>query len=225
MALLYIIAHHIRLGRGSVPAALSSWSMRRLTIGSKKPGRRNRALPSNGVIVVVTLLVIPTIALSVVGTDYIAPAASTFSFRRRALFERSSPTAPLFPIEKSMWTLGSRFGFIAFALMPLVVVFALKSPPVAFLSLRPLAHLFADKLATLHRAAGWLIWSITTVHVVLWTIQLFEDSFNGIPTWVYVWMNYRFICGAAAYLAMTAIMVLSLRPVRKHRYEVRSEIL
>ncbi|ORX39399.1 hypothetical protein BD324DRAFT_619556 [Kockovaella imperatae] len=220
IALIYIVAHHARLGRGSVPASLSRWSMRRHIVGSKKPGRRNRALPSNGVLSVGILLVVPVVALSIIGPDYIAPWASTFNFTARALKIRSSATAPSVTIQKSLWTLGSRMGFIAFALMPLVVLLALKSPPVAFLSLRPTAQLFADKLATLHRITAWLIWAITTAHVVLWTVQLFQDQYQGIPTWVYLWGNYRFICGAVAYFAMTALMVMSLRPVRKHRYEL-----
>jgi len=197
--------------------------MRRHTLGSKKPGRRNRALPSNNIILTLLLITAITIVLCLIGADYIAPSSSTLnfadSFRKRAAL---SNTAPTYTISKSFWTLGSRFGFIAFALMPLVVLLALKSPPVGFLSLRVLTQLYADKLAMLHRGIGWLVWAITTAHVTLWTVQLFEDSRNGRSTWFFLWTNYRFICGCVAYFALTAVMVLSLRPIRKNRYEVGS---
>ena len=195
--------------------------MRRHTLGSKKPGRRNRALPSNNIILTLGLIAIITALMCLIGADYIVPTSSTLnfadSFRKRAA---ASSTAPGYTISKSFWTLGSRFGFIAFALMPLVVLLALKSPPVGFLSLRALTQLYADKLAMLHRGVGWLVWAVTTVHVALWSVQLFEDSRNGRATWFFLWTNYRFIFGCVAYFALTAVMVLSLRPIRKNGYEV-----
>jgi hypothetical protein len=220
---VYAIAHHLRLSGGSLGASYAAFGMRRHTLGSKKPGRRNRALPSNNIILTLLLITAITIVLCLIGADYIAPSSSTLnfadSFRKRAAL---SNTAPTYTISKSFWTLGSRFGFIAFALMPLVVLLALKSPPVGFLSLRVLTQLYADKLAMLHRGIGWLVWAITTAHVTLWTVQLFEDSRNGRSTWFFLWTNYRFICGCVAYFALTAVMVLSLRPIRKNRYEVGS---
>lgn len=187
--------------------------MRRITIGSNKPGARNSALLSNSVLVAIFIITIVTFVLSVIGSDYIAPSSSVFGFRKR-------DTNPTYTINKAFWTSGSRIGDMAFALMPLVVLVALKSPPVAFLSFRVFTHLWSDKLAWLHRASAWLVWVLTTVHIVLWTIQLFKDQIKGKAAWIAMWTNYRFIFGAVAYGALTAVMVLSMRPIRKNRYEV-----
>lgn len=213
-------------------------------------GAQSRALPSNGTILCIALFSLIVLLVSLVGADYVSPLSSTLnfasSFRKRASTSSSvsaSATAdsgldtvlgkrqllmpgqiafnsPGYTISKSAWTLGSRFGDVAFALFPLVVLLAMKSAPFAILSWKSLAHLYADKLATLHKAAAWLVWLATTAHVVLWTIQLFVDSRNGKATWFAMWTNYRFISGVAAYTCMTALMVASMRFVRKKRYEV-----
>lgn len=222
IAIIYAVAHHLRLSGGSIGAAYAKLGMRRHVLGSKKPGKRNRALPSNNVMLAVVLITAVTIVLCLIGADYVVPSSSILdfskSFRKRA---SASPTSPGYTINKSFWTLGSRFGFMAFALMPAVVLFALKSPPIGFLSLRLLTQLHSDKLAMLHRGVAWLVWGITTAHVALWTVQLFEDSRNGRATWFFLWTNYRFIFGCVAYAALCGVMVLSLRPIRKNRYEVR----
>ena len=219
VALLCAAAHHLRLSRGPFGAVWTRFGMRRHTLGSKKPGAKNRALPSNGVIATIVIISIIALVLSVVGADYIVPTSSTLDFST-SFRKRATGASPGYTINKSLWTLGSRFGFMAFALVPLVVLLALKSPPIAILSLRPLTQLYADKLAAVHRAIAWLVWIMTTVHAVLWTIQLFEDRRNGKPTWLSLWTVYRFIFGAVAYGAMTALMVLSLRTIRKNSYEV-----
>ena len=193
--------------------------MRRTTIGSKKLGARNRSLPSNSVILTIALITIVSCVLCVVGADYVSPSSSVFNFAN-ASRKRSSSTSPTYTINKAFWTSGSRIGDMAFALMPLVVLVALKSPPVAFLSYRFFTHIWADKLAVFHRASAWLVWVLTTVHVVLWTIQLFKDRINGQVAWIAMWSNYRFIFGCVAYATMTAVMVFSLRTIRKNRYEV-----
>lgn len=219
IALIYAAAHHLRLSRGSTGAGYARWGMRRTTIGSKKPGARNRSLPSNSVIVAIALIGAIAIVLSIIGSDYIAPSSSVLDFSTSF---RKRDTNPTNTIGKAFWTSGSRLGDMAFALMPLVVLCALKSPPVALLSFRALTHLWSDKLAVFHRATAWLIWVFTTAHVVLWTIQLFRDQINGRTAWMVMWGNYRFIFGCVAYGALTAIMVSSLRPVQKSRYEVSS---
>lgn len=218
-AILFALAHHLRLSGGSLGSAWAKFAMRRHTIGSKKPGRRNRALPSNGLILTFVLIAVITLVFSLIGSDYIAPASSVLDFSTSFTKRLVSPTSPTGTIGKSWWTLGSRFGFMAFALTPLVVLFALKTTPANLLAWRPLAHLHSDKLQMLHRATAWLVWALTTAHVVLWTIQLFKDQRNGKPTWIFIWNSYRFIFGCVAYAAMTAVMVFSLRPVRKNRYE------
>ena len=217
MAIIYAVAHHARLSGGSLGAAWARIGIRRYVLGSKRPGSKNRALPSNNINVTLALIAIVTIILSLIGADYVVPSSSVLdfstSFRKRG-------TNPGYTINKSLWTLGSRFGFMAFALMPLVVLFALKAAPVAILSIKWFTDVHHDKLAMLHRGVAWLIWFITTAHVVLWTVQLFQDQYNGKATWIYlISTNYRFICGCVAYFFMTALMVLSLRPVRKNRYE------
>ena len=217
IALIYAAAHHLRLSRGSLGAGYTRWGMRRTTIGSQKPGARNRSLPSNNVLVGVAVIAIATIVLSIIGSDYIAPSTSVLDF---ATLPLRRDTNPAYTISKAFWTSGSRLGDMAFSLMPLVVLLALKSPPIAVLSLRALTHLWADKLAIIHRAVAWLIWALTTIHVILWTIQLFRDQLNGKAAWISMWSSYRFIFGCVAYGALTAVMLFSLRPVRKARYEV-----
>jgi hypothetical protein len=164
------------------------------------------------------LISVITIVLCLVGADYISPSSSIFNFSTS--FRKRATSSPSYTINKAFWTMGSRFGYMAFALMPLVVLLALKAPPFALLAIRGFTYLFSDKLAILHRASAWLIWAVTTVHVALWTVQLFEDSRNGKPVWFVIWLSYRFIFGCIAYGAMTAVMVFSLRPFRKNKYEV-----
>ncbi|OCF43665.1 ferric-chelate reductase [Kwoniella heveanensis CBS 569] len=216
LAALYALAHHLRLSGGSFGAGYARWGMRRKPVGSRKQGgARGRALPSNSVLVCVAIIVIVSAVLSVIGSDYITPSSGTLnfasSFRKRASIG--------YTINKSWWTSASRFGFMAFALMPLVVLFALKAPPVAIFSLRAFTHVYSDKLAVFHRAIAWVVWGFTTIHVALWTVQLFQDSRNGRAVWFYIWNSYRFIFGCVAYGMMTAVMVLSLKPFRKNSYE------
>ena len=191
--------------------------MRRTTLGSQKPGRRNRSLPSNSMILTIALISTVTIVLSIIGSDYISPSSSVLDFSTSFRKRDSSPT---YSITKSFWTSGSRIGDMAFALMPLVTLVALKTPPVAFLSYRVFTQLWSDKLAVLHRAIAWLVWVLTTAHVVLWTIELFRDQINGQTAWVALWGSYRFIFGCVAYGAFTAVMAFSIRPIRQTRYEV-----
>lgn len=96
----------------------------------------------------------------------------------------------------------------------------MKSPPVAILAWRGLAHLYSDKLATFHKVTAWMVWGATTAHVALWTVQLFMDKRNGSAAWFAMWTNYRFVAGAVAYAAMTGVMVASFRIVRQKQYEV-----
>ncbi|WVQ84567.1 hypothetical protein IAT38_006721 [Cryptococcus sp. DSM 104549] len=217
LAAVYALSHHLRLSGGSLGAAYARWGIRRKVFGRKTASgsRRGTTLPSNNMMVAITILLVVTIVLCLIGSDYVRPSSSTLdfstSFRKRASVSYSIP--------KSFWTSGSRFGFMAFALMPLVVLFALKAPPFALLAVRAFTHVYSDKLALLHRAAAWIVWGFTTIHVVLWTIQLFQDQRNGRAVWFIIFNSYRFIFGCVAYGMMTAVMALSLRPVRKHSYE------
>ncbi|WWD19765.1 hypothetical protein CI109_104229 [Kwoniella shandongensis] len=204
-AAAYLVAHR-----------LSKWGMRRRPVGRRKAGgARGRALPSNSLLVVIAIIVIVSCVLALLGADYIRPSSSILdfssSFRKRYV---------AYTINKAFWTSGSRFGYMAFALIPLVILFALKAPPFAVFAIRPFTHLFADKLALFHRASAWLVWGFTTIHVVLWTIQLFQDQRNGRAVWFLLWTSPRLIFGVIAYAAMTAVMALSLKSIRQRGYEI-----
>ncbi|KAL0245519.1 hypothetical protein I308_104651 [Cryptococcus tetragattii IND107] len=206
LAAIYALSHHLRLSAGSLGAGYSKWGMRRKGLGSKD-GRRGTILPSNNILLSIAFLIVLSVVLCVVGYDYINPSSATLNF---ASYQKRGFVP--YGISKAFWTLGNRFGYMAFAMTPLVVLFALKAPPFAFLSLRPLTHLYNDKLALFHRAAAWLVWSFTTVHTILWTIQLFRDKRDGRAVWFTIWNSYHFIFGCIAYGLMTAVMVLSLKP-------------
>lgn len=182
-----------------------------------------RALPSNSVLVVSTIVTAVAVVLSVLGPDYIGPGTALFDFSssmsRRAISRAVSSAAPYFTISKAMWTSGSRLGITAFALMPLVVLLALKAPPFALFSLPFFTSLYADKLVNFHRIAGWLIWGLTTAHVALWSVQLFQDKHNGKAMWFTIFASQRFIFGCVAYFCMTLLTILSIRPIRRTKYE------
>ncbi|GMK58899.1 hypothetical protein CspeluHIS016_0603410 [Cutaneotrichosporon spelunceum] len=228
ISIIYAVSHHLRLSGGSLGAGYTKWGMRRISIGHAY------ALPSLSTLLVAVIVGAAAIVLSIVGDDYIAPAMRTFQFAKRAsivshnLAKRVWVGGPMdssllvsYNIPKSGWTLGNRFGFMAFALLPLVVLLAAKAPPFAIFSWKWFTHLYADKLISFHRAAGWLIWGLTTAHVVFWTIQLFKDKDRHTqrPMWFTAFQIYRFTAGCIAYGLMTLMVVLSQRPVRKAGYE------
>lgn len=123
-------------------------------------------------------------------------------------------------VAKSVWTQGNRWGFMAFAAMPLIVTLALKSSPFALFTMPWFTGLHWDKVGTFHRAGGWIVWGMVTIHAVVWTVKLFEDYYDGRPLWFAMLTVYRFRFGITAYTAMTLAMALSLRPVRNRSYEV-----
>lgn len=123
-------------------------------------------------------------------------------------------------VAKSLWTQGNRWGFMAFAAMPLIVTLALKSSPFAIFSMSWFTGLHWDKVGTFHRAGGWLVWGMCTIHVVVWTVKLWEDYYDGRAMWFAMLTVYRFRCGITAYLAMTLAMAFSLRSVRDRSYEI-----
>lgn len=217
MAIIYAVSHHLRLSGGSLGAGYTKWGMRRISIG------RAYALPSTSTLLVTFIVAALAIVLSIVGNDYIAPAAGTFAFAKRAYIggPQDSTLLVQLNISKSGWTLGNRFGFMAFAVMPLCVLLAAKSPPFAIFSWKWFTHLYSDKLITFHRAAGWLVWGLTTAHVVFWIIQLFKDIDPNTNRAMFftVLQVYRFIFGIVAYGLMTLLVILSQRPIRKSGYE------
>ena len=211
-ALFYALVHQIRWSGGPLGRALQRWGMRRQLFGSEKLNTRNRALPNNRIVLVFSVLTCITLILCLVGVDYLTPSAPFFSLHYPSNGH----------INKSFWTSAARFGDMAFALMPLAILFALKAPPFAILATRFFTQLAWDKLIVLHRWSGWLIFSLTTLHVVLWTVQLAKDQYNGRQVFFAVWSSPRFVFGAVAYVAMTALMLLSTRRMRKNHYQVSS---
>lgn len=87
-------------------------------------------------------------------------------------------------------------GLIAFAFLPLCVLFALKSPPFALFALPYPTQLHFDKLIGMHRWCGRLIYFITVIHVVTWSVQLSRDhrrGGKGGTAWNYVLLYDKFV--------------------------------
>lgn len=81
--------------------------------------------------------------------------------------------------------------------------------------------LFDSKSSYFHRWFGRIVFLLSTLHVILWTIQLFKDEDPyGRPTYYVVWAYWRFHAGVVAYAAICAMAVMSLNPLRKRFYEI-----
>ncbi len=237
LAILYAIAHNLGLGGGFLGSAWTKRSIRRTVIrsrGAKKrelanpnaPRGRSVIWPSNAQIFSIAVVGALVAVLCVVGDDYINPYTSTWnlgsSFAKRAGAVEVYQTPP-YNISKTWWTSGARFGLIAFALFPLVVLFALKAPPFAILAIRGFMQIHADKLELLHRWTGRIIWLVTTLHVALWTVQLFTNNRGSGDTrkvWFVIWIYDKFIWAVVGYVGMTGLIVCSMKWVRQKFYEV-----
>ncbi|KAK1236540.1 hypothetical protein PQX77_000233 [Marasmius sp. AFHP31] len=180
--------------------------------------------PSNGQLLCLAALPITTILLSFAGPDYISPKVNVFDITPQEISARAYDTTPFlqfqpqYQIRKAWWTAGGRTGLIAFGLMPLVVLFALKAPPFAVLAL-PMTNLHFDKLSWLHRWSARLLWFITLFHVVLWSVQLSIDHRNGRPGITYAWDYEKFLFGWTAFGSMTFLVFSSSRFLRNSHYE------
>lgn len=237
-AVVYAILHHLNLQTGFMGAFWNRLMIRRIVFRKKREqkapspsGRKKRPLilPSNAQVLSIALVGVLSAVLCVIGADYIAADTGTWdlgtSFSKRGITRRAATTyaTPLYNIDKEWWTSGARFGLIAFALFPLVVVLALKQPPAAILSIRQFTHLYADKLQLLHRWVGRIIWLLTALHVALWSVRLFKDQRSTTDTrsvWVVIWIYDKFQWAVVGFVAMTALIVLSMDFVRKRAYEV-----
>lgn len=214
--LLFALLHWTGSRGGFVGACWSKWTLRRRTWRKKhslavarrknQPHRQPSSLPSNAQLLCLVFLLLATTALSVAGPDYIAPGIKLWQFygqspsgivARTAAYDSSSVSQPQYTISKAWWTAGGRTGQIAFALLPLCILFVLKAPPFAIFAIPFLIQLFFDKLAWLHRWSGRLIWLMSTTHVALWTVQLLRDrrETTGRMALVYAWQAPRFIYG------------------------------
>jgi hypothetical protein len=212
--LIFAILHWTGSRGGFFGAYWTKWSIRRrtwrkkhtlaLALRTNQPHRQPRSLPSNAQLLSLSVLMLACLSLAFVGPDYIAPHFKVWQIQRRdpslsTLYDTSTfdPYVPQYTISKSFWSSSARTGQIAFALFPLCILFALKAPPFAIFSIPFMIQLYFDKLAWLHRWSGRLIWFLTTIHVVLWSIQLVRDVHptTGRVAYVYAWAYTRFIYG------------------------------
>lgn len=212
--LVFALLHWTGSRGGFIGAKWSKWSLRRRTWRKKhslvvarkrgEPHRQPSSLPSNAQLLCLCLLFLATAALSVAGPDYIAPGLKLWKFSRRSTdpnpgvaYNDSSFQQPQYTIWKAWWTSAGRTGLIAFALLPLCVLFALKAPPFAIFALPFMIQLHFDKLSSLHRWSGRLIWLMSALHVALWTVQLVTEhrQSTGKMALKYAWIEVRFVCG------------------------------
>ncbi|KAI6128265.1 ferric reductase like transmembrane component-domain-containing protein [Pisolithus croceorrhizus] len=242
--LAFAILHWTGARGGVLGARWSKWALPRRTwkkhagLGTRRATPSSRKvvfLPSNAQLLSLFGMTLVSLALALVGPDYIAPTFRVWQFAKRdlsqshttvqphTLYDASTfdPYIPQYTISKSLWSSSARFGQIAFALFPLCVLFALKAPPFALFAIPFMIQLFFDKLVWLHRWSGRLIWFMTLVHVVLWSIQLARDSDpnTGRPAYLQAFTYGPFIFGWTAFAMLTLIMLLSLHPIRRHFYE------
>ena len=212
--LAFAVLHWTGSRGGLLGAIWSKWALRRRTWRKKHtltlaqstnhPHRQPISLPSNAQLLSVAVLTLVSLALAFVGPDYVAPSSKVWQIQARTsspsqLYDTSTfvPYMPQYTISKSLWSSSARFGQIAFALLPLCVIFALKAPPFAIFAIPFMTQLYFDKLAWLHRWAGRLVWVLTFIHVFLWSVQLAKDvnPSTGRAAYVYAWSYTPFICG------------------------------
>ncbi|KAI0797925.1 hypothetical protein C8Q75DRAFT_708957 [Abortiporus biennis] len=240
LLLVFSLFHALGLRGGYIGAWWSKWSLRRRTWRKKhalavalKKGqhRQPNSLPSNAQILSLTTLIVCSLALAYVGPDYFAPGAQIWSLQdspiasvtTRISSEDTAPSTapPQFTIQKEWWTTAARTGGIAFTLFPLCILLALKAPPFAIFSISFLSNLHFDKLAWLHQWCGMLVWFLSTMHVVSWSVQLALDhrSSTGKIAYVYAWQYPNFIYGWTAYGLLTLLVLFSLPWFRGPHYE------
>ncbi|TBU35891.1 hypothetical protein BD311DRAFT_708390 [Dichomitus squalens] len=241
LLLFWSTFHHLHLRGGYLGALWSKWALRRRTWRKKhslavakakgQPHRQPYSFPSNAQIFTVCLVAICTLVVSFVGPDNLAPGsylwtlskypyATTSGFAKREYtMDQFMQFQPQYTIPKAWWTMGDRTGMIAFALFPLCVLFALKSPPFAILSMSLTVQVFCDKLMLLHKWTALLIYLLTVLHVAFWSVQLFIDHRNGKIAYFYAWQYEKFLFAWIAFGCMTLVFLLSIGPFRKRHYE------
>jgi hypothetical protein len=205
---LYAVSHLVVPTTGVVGAYWTKWALRRRTwrkqhslavaMKTGQPHKQPLSLPSNAQLFFLTIITISTFCFMFAGPDYLAPSMSIWQFRRRSVDYTLSSfyyLQPQYTINKAWWTSGGRAGLIAFALLPLCVLFALKAPPFALLANSWTINVHFDKLAWLHRWSGRLIWFVAAVHTALWSVQLSKDKRTGTDqvAYVYAWGYTKFV--------------------------------
>jgi len=154
---------------------------------SSAPSSSSTFLPSNGNLLLLYLCFILLCSLYTVGPDYIR--GSSYS---KEIVDTSGRES----ISKSLWTSAARAGLIAFSLLPLCVLLALKSSPAAIFSWNWTLQLFFDKLALFHRWTARVLYLFTVLHVVLWTVKLCNDRISdGRRVIEHAFKKDRFVSG------------------------------
>jgi hypothetical protein len=250
----FVLSHQLHIRASWLGAWFSRWSLRRRTWRKQaherfkkrnpKTHRQPTIMASNAQLLTISFLTGAVILACFAGPDYISPNASFSQFWPRdppPSPSEISQFAPRYTIAKAWWTVGNRTGIITFALLPLVVLFALKAPPTALLSMPWTLNLHFDKLVRLHRWTGLLAWVVCTIHAGAWTIQVSTetrsgDRQTGRSLWVcllplfyvqvadldaqyyaFLYPNFRY--ALTSYICMTVLMIMSLPFVRKRYYE------
>lgn len=207
--------HMLGLRGGLIGAYWSKWALRRRTWRKKHslaratkrgvPHKQPIPLPSNSQILCLCVVTFVTIALTFFGPDYVTPANRLWEFKRDftsdfAMLRRDATDIyfayqPQYTISKAWWTSGDRAGLIAFALFPLVVLFALKAPPFAIFSLPFVTNMHFDKLIWLHRWIGRLVWLVSALHALFWSVQLAQDKRAKTDqiAYVFAWQYPKFL--------------------------------
>ncbi|RPD66223.1 hypothetical protein L226DRAFT_566683 [Lentinus tigrinus ALCF2SS1-7] len=235
------LLHHLHISGGYLGALWNKWALRRRTWRKKhslavakargEPHRQPYSLPANAQIFTLSIIVIASLLCSFLGPDYFAPKASLWTLNDYP-WATTSPSLskryeladyyqymPQYTIPKAWWTSGNRTGLIAFALFPLCILFALKSPPFAIFSISCLVQFYCDKLLWLHKWSARLIFFLTVLHVAFWSVQLLIESRNGKVAYFYAWSYQKFIFAWTAFGCMVMLFLLSIGPFRRKHYE------
>ena len=227
IASLFFVSSVLRLIGTNKPfifAYWSKWAMRRRTwrkyAGKKESERMGKShvipmpLPSNFHLLSLAFLFIFSMILCFVGPDYIAPRRppgvtdpppSSTPQNRTVNRQEIQQYVAYYTISKSWWTVAGRTGNIAFALFPLCILFGLKAAPFTIFALPYTIQFSFDKLSTAHRWVGRLIYLITVIHVVCWSIQLAttNNPVTGRNAYIYAWLHPQFIWGWAVSPSLT----------------------
>ncbi|GJJ14283.1 hypothetical protein Clacol_008547 [Clathrus columnatus] len=234
---LFAVFHQTGGRVGYVGSLWNKWLLRRRTWRKKhslmkamKAGKKHSqpfSLPSNAQLLCITFLWVFAILLSFVGPDYIVRNRAD-TFTKPYIAKRNLATSALQgnvfheTIQKSWWTSSARLGIISLTLFPLCVMFVTKAPPFALLAAPYLVQIWNDKLVFLHKWTGRLIYFITSIHVVFWSVQLAQDRISATDNndvWTVIFLHVPFIYAWVAFIFFTILMVLSLKPVRALSFE------
>ncbi|KAI0748209.1 ferric reductase like transmembrane component-domain-containing protein [Daedaleopsis nitida] len=233
------LLHHFNVRGGYLGAFWSKWAIRRRTWRKKhslavakargEPHRQPYSLPPNAQIFTFVCITIASLLVAFLGPDYLAPGSTIWTLQNypsATLAKRSGYNnadyfiyQPQYTISKAWWTTGNRTGLIAFALFPLCILFALKSPPFAIFSLSFLTQLYCDKLLWLHKWTARLIYFFTLLHVAFWSVELFRDRRKGQVAYALAWQYEKFLYAWIAFGCMTLLFLASIGPLRRKHYE------